>query len=46
MQNLLEFQNNFETLKVKVRTMQIVCLIEDKDPHDLWIIGVDDLELI
>jgi len=46
MQNLLEFQNNFETLKVKVKQMQVVCLIEDKDPNDVWIIGVDDLELI
>lgn len=29
-----------------VKRMELVCLIEDKSPNDIWVIGIDKLALI
>lgn len=30
---------------MKVKQLEVVCLVEDKSPHDVWVIGADTVEL-
>lgn len=46
--DLIEFSNNFKDNQnvVKVKSLNLVCLIEDRPPFDIWVIGVDQLSIV